>query len=69
MCILLVLVIQDELHVFIDNFQACEAWKKEAEEANKKAKLAHEECQQAIKQRDEVMFVTLYLLAFFSSLS
>ncbi|XP_059146044.1 RING finger protein unkempt homolog isoform X3 [Physella acuta] len=35
--------------------QACDAWKKEAEDANKKSKLAEEEKQQAIKQKDEFL--------------
>lgn len=34
--------------------QACEAWKKEAEDANRKAKVAEDEKQQALKQKEEV---------------
>lgn len=34
--------------------QACEAWRKEAEESLKRAKHAEEERLQAVKQRDEV---------------
>ncbi|BFZ17372.1 hypothetical protein BsWGS_20411 [Bradybaena similaris] len=34
---------------------ACEAWKKEAEDANKKAKAAEDEKQQAVKQKDEIL--------------
>uniref|UniRef100_A0A2C9JG51 C3H1-type domain-containing protein n=1 Tax=Biomphalaria glabrata TaxID=6526 RepID=A0A2C9JG51_BIOGL len=33
---------------------ACDAWKKEAEDANRKAKLAEEERQQAVKQKDDI---------------
>ena len=35
--------------------QACEAWKKEAEDSTRRAKLAEEERMQAIKQRDEAL--------------
>ncbi len=34
--------------------QACEAWKREAEDSCRKTKAAEEERIQAIKQRDEV---------------
>lgn len=34
--------------------QACEAWKKEAEESSKKTKIAETEREQALKEKDEV---------------
>lgn len=41
----------------VNEFQACEAWKREAEESLRKAKSAEEEKAQAFKQRDEVGFL------------
>ena len=43
--------VDNGIYIFI---QACEAWKKEAEEARMKANQIDEEKKMAIKQRDEV---------------